>query len=235
MKFILLNKKYLIISSVIVTIIGILLGNSYAKYITSISSNSDISIARWQVLVNNQDITSSSTLTNIITPVFPGNNNIASGVIAPTAEGYFDVVIDATNTDVSLGYEITTTASTSSIVTDLVLSGYSIDNGPRQNVVEDANGDFKITGNILYNSQDKDISLRVYLKWNDDPETGATMNNSADTATTQAQESVAKVSVNLKFTQLPFGGSSGTTSGTSGTTSGTSGTTSGTSGTTNGN
>ena len=198
-----MHKKLLVASGFIMTIIGLLLGNTYAKYITSISNNSDIGIARWNVLVNNTDVTSSGTLTNIITPIFPGNNNIANGVIAPTAEGYFDVVIDATNTDVSLSYEITTTANPTSIVTDLQLSGYSIDNGQRQAVVADQNGDFKVTGTILYNSQDKDVSLRIYLKWNDDENNGATMDNDDDTATTQAQESVAKVNVNLKFTQLP--------------------------------
>ncbi len=162
-----------------------------------------MNIARWKILINNQDVTSASTLNNVITPIFPGNNNIASGVIAPTAEGYFDIIIDATNTDVSLSYEITTSANEESIVQDLVLSGYSIDEGERQEIIEDENGNFKIQGDIRYNSQDKDITLRVYIKWNDDQETGAIMNNQDDTETTTEEESVAKVNVNLKFTQIP--------------------------------
>ena len=198
------EKKYIIIMGIIIIILlSIIIGNTVAKYITSKSSDADINIARWQVLVNNTDITSAATLNNIITPVFPGNNNIASGVIAPTAEGYFDITIDASNTDVSLGYEITTSPNDTSIVTDLVMSGYSIDGGTKQAIVPDENDEFKVTGNILYNSQDKDVSLRIYLKWNDDENDGAEMDNSDDTSTTQAQESVAKVNVNLKFIQLP--------------------------------
>lgn len=194
---------YVLLISIIIALLSIIIGNTVAKYITNASSNADINIARWQVLVNNQDVTSAASLNNVITPVFPGTNDIASGVIAPTAEGYFDIVIDATNTDVSLSYEITIRPNEDSIVTDLVLSGYAIDNGQRQQVVADQNGDFKIQGQIAYNSQDKDITVRVYLKWNDDTQTGATMTNSDDTDTTQAQESVAKVDVNLKFTQIP--------------------------------
>lgn len=194
---------YVLLISIIIALLSIIIGNTVAKYITNASSNADINIARWQVLVNNQDVTSAASLNNVITPVFPGTNDIASGVIAPTAEGYFDIVIDATNTDVSLSYEITIGPNEDSIVTDLVLSGYAIDNGQRQQVVADQNGDFKIQGQIAYNSQDKDITVRVYLKWNDDTQTGATMTNSDDTDTTQAQESVAKVDVNLKFTQIP--------------------------------
>lgn len=198
------EKKYIIISIIFIIIIAsLIIGNTVAKYITSASSNADINIARWQVLVNNQDITSATTLNNVITPIFPGNENIANGVIAPTAEGYFDIVIDATNTDVSLSYEITISPNEDSIVTDLIMSGYSIDNGEKQEVTEDENGELKITGQIRYNNQDKDISIRVYLKWNDDTEEGATMTNSDDTTTTQAEQSVAKVNANLKFTQIP--------------------------------
>ncbi len=198
------NKKiYIILIGIVILLTSIIISNTVAKYITSTSSNADINIARWQVLVNNQDVTSANTLNNVITPIFPGNNNIASGVIAPNAEGYFDIVIDATNTDVSLRYEVTTSANEESIVQDLVLSGYSIDEGERQEIIEDENGNFKIQGEIRYNSQDKDITLRVYIKWNDDDENGATMTNSDDTQTTQEEESVAKVNVNLKFTQIP--------------------------------
>ena len=197
------KKIYILLIGIIILLASVIIGNTVAKYVTSARSNADINIARWQVLVNNEDVTSAATLNNIITPVFPGNNNIAQGVIAPSAEGYFDIVIDATNTDVSLRYEVTTSANEESIVQDLVLSGYSIDEGERQEIVEDENGNFKIQGDIRYNSQDKDITLRVYIKWNDDTETGATMSNADDTSTTQEEESVAKVNVNLKFIQIP--------------------------------
>ena len=146
------EKKYIIISIIFIIIIAsLIIGNTVAKYITSASSNADINIARWQVLVNNQDITSATTLNNVITPIFPGNENIANGVIAPTAEGYFDIVIDATNTDVSLSYEITISPNEDSIVTDLIMSGYSIDNGEKQEVTEDENGELKITGTGIVN------------------------------------------------------------------------------------
>ena len=197
------KKIYILLIGIIILLASVIIGNTVAKYVTSASSNADINIARWQVLVNNEDVTSAATLNNIITPVFPGNNNIAQGVIAPSAEGYFDIVIDATNTDVSLRYEVTTSANEESIVQDLVLSGYSIDEGERQEIVEDENGNFKIQGDIRYNSQDKDVTLRVYIKWNDDTENGATMTNADDTSTTQEEESVAKVNVNLKFIQIP--------------------------------
>ena len=185
----------------ICTLLIIVIFNTYSKYVTSISSDADMAIASWKILVNNQDITNGANLSNVITPIFPGNSNIASGVIAPTAEGYFDILIDATDTDVSFKYTITTSDNEDSVVSDLVISGYSVDNGVRQDVIDEGDG-FKIENTILYNSQDKDVSLRVYLKWNDDSENGATMDNDDDTETTLDETNLAKVNVNLKFLQV---------------------------------
>ena len=92
----LLNRKIvLLIACVCLFLCIITLQDTYAKYTSAVNETTDISIARWRILVNNYDIRSSSSTNNLITPVFAGNANIASGVIAPTAQGYFDVVVDA--------------------------------------------------------------------------------------------------------------------------------------------
>ena len=134
--------------------------DTYAKYITNTSGNAELQIARWKILVNNQDVEQNNQLTSVITPVFEGNTNIAGNVIAPTAEGYFDLIIDATNTDVSFNYEITTSDCNNSAVTDLILSGYSLNGGARQSVVSN-NGHLNLTGTIRYIDQTKTIRVRI--------------------------------------------------------------------------
>lgn len=198
-----IKKKLLYCISCLFLIISLsVIKSTYAKYITSANGNANINIARWKILVNNQDIEENKELSNVITPIFDGNDNIASNVIAPTAEGYFDILIDASNTDVSLKYEITTSDNAESAVSDLIISGYSLDDGERQQIISD-DGQIKVENEILYNSQDKDIKLRVYLKWNDDDTNGATMDNQADTNATKIDTNLAKVNVNLKFIQIP--------------------------------
>lgn len=195
------NILHFSIFVVTITIVIIVIYNSYSKYITSVNGNAAIGIARWKILVNNQDITQNNSLNNVISPVFPGGDNVASGVIAPTAEGYFDMEIDASDTDVSFKYIITTSDNADSAVSDLIISGYSIDGGERQEITgEDG---FKIENTISYTSTDKTVSLRVYLKWNDDSENGAVMDNDADTSVTSTTSNTAKVNVNLKFLQIP--------------------------------
>lgn len=197
------HKKILFCFSCIFLIISLsVIKSTFAKYITSADGDANIDIARWKILVNNQDVVQNKELSNVITPVFDGNDNIASNVIAPTAEGYFDILIDASNTDVSLKYEVTTSDNDESAVSDLIISGYSIDDGERQQVASDV-GQVKVENQILYNSEDKDVKLRVYLKWNDDDTNGATMDNAADTTATKTEGNLAKVNVNLKFIQIP--------------------------------
>ena len=74
--------------------------------------------------------------------------------------------------------------------------------GERQEIISE-DGQIKIENEILYNAEDKDIKLRVYLKWNDDDTAGAVMDNAADTTATKTEGNMAKVNVNLKFIQIP--------------------------------
>lgn len=196
------KKICLLLFTFCLAISFITIKDTYAKYITSTNGDANINIARWKILVNNQDVTQNKEITNVITPVFDGNDNIASNVIAPTAEGYFDILIDASNTDVSLKYEITTSNSDDSSVSDLQISGYSIDDSEKQTAMTD-DGQVKIENSIFYNSKDKDLKLRIYLKWNDDSDNGATMDNTKDTEATQIENSKAKVNVQVKFIQIP--------------------------------
>ena len=192
-------KNYIIIILIliIITISGILY-YTYAKYITSISSDTEISVARWNITVNNENITTGSNFSNIITPVFPGNNNIAPDVIAPTAEGYFDIILDVSNTDVSLRYTITTSPNQDSAVSDLIISGYSVNNGERQDPI----GTFVIEDTIPYDSQNKQQTIRIFLKWNDDANNGAIMDNDDDTNATSNTNNKAKINVNFNIIQL---------------------------------
>ncbi len=175
-----MDKKYiLLILSFISLYITICLANeTYAKYLSSATSTSSTSIARWRILVNNDDISVGATSTSLITPVFPGSDNISSNVIAPNAEGYFDLVLDATNVDVSFRYTIETTPNANSPVSELVATKYAINGAEPVNFV---NGESTIEGTVNLSDTNRTINIRVYLKWDD---TLNLMTNAQDTDTT---------------------------------------------------
>lgn len=121
----------------------------YAKYISSAGGTASIAISRWDISVNNQSIHNSSNISSSIIPVFPGNSNIASNIIAPTAEGYFDLALDFSAVDVSFTYTISTLASPSSPVSDFVTTGYSIDSGTP----------------VMFSNYNEDITETILLRY----------------------------------------------------------------------
>lgn len=155
----------------------------YAKYVTSANGNANIAIARWNIKINQLSIKNNTDFSSVITPIFPGNDNIASDIIAPTAEGYFDISFDFSAADVSFIYNISISSNENSVVQDLVATGYSIDGGP---VVEFNDSNRIISDTILYTDNIDTRNLRIYITW-DDTSADATMDNAADTHATTVE------------------------------------------------
>lgn len=187
------NKKIILLMLCVSILLCILtMQETYAKYSTSNNATSNMSIARWRILVNNFDIRNDLSASTVIQPVFSGNNNISDGYIAPTANGYFDILIDATETDVSFNYQISLNQNSDNEVIDLAITGYSINNGATQTYNNN------ITGSINKNDVNKTMQIRVFVTWNDGE--GSVMNNQDDTATT-GENATAKLDVSLNFIQ----------------------------------
>ncbi len=171
------------------------INQTYAKYLESKDGNTDFNIAKWKITVNNKDITQAATMTSIITPVYLENENVAQGVIAPGSEGYFDLDIDGTETEVSFRYNISITSSENSIVNDLQITKYQINN----DTPITTNGTSEISNTINYNETNKTVSIRVYFKWIDGD--GESMDNETDTNASLSGDS-AKLKVSMTFTQV---------------------------------
>jgi len=169
----------------------------YAKYLTSAEGKTQLTIANWNIKVNNLSITSNKDISNTIIPVFPGTDHIASNIIAPTAEGYFDLNFDFSNVDVSFQYEIAVSSAENSSVKDLVATGYSIDGGEK---ISFENYNTPITEIIELSSDIESRNIRVYIMWNDDVNS-QTMTNDDDTISTTV-ENPPLLNVNVSFTQI---------------------------------
>ena len=190
-------KKFLFILAILSASISIFfIVQIYGKYSSSTPGSADIPIAKWNIKVNDTSIGTDSSI--IINPVFSGSEHIAPNVIAPGAEGYFDINLDFRDVEVSFSYDITLgSQEDSSAILDIIPTGYSIDNNPKI----DLEGDTHISDNIYYGDNITSRTIRVYVMWNDDLSTES-MNNAADTATTKSSNSTGLISVNVAFTQL---------------------------------
>ena len=169
----------------------------YAKYLTSAEGSTTLTIANWNILVNDLSIKNNTDISNTIVPVFPGNEHIESGIIAPTVEGYFDLNLDFSNADVSFKYEISVTSDENSSVKDLVATGYSLDDGEK---ISFDNYNETISETITLSNNINTRKVRVYIMWNDDDES-QTMTNDDDTISTSS-ENPPLLNVNVSFTQV---------------------------------
>lgn len=189
-------KKILLIAACFALLYSILLVNdTYSKYRTDATANTDITIAKWKLLVNNQDIKENNDFSNTITPVFNGDTNTKAGIIAPNAEGYFDIIIDGTETDVTFKYNLNITVSSSSSVTDLAITHYTLDSG---SLLTFPNDTYSLEETVMQSSTNKVKRYRFFVKWLDG--NGESMNNEADTAATK--NGTAKFDISVSFVQV---------------------------------
>lgn len=190
-------KKWQLIVAICALIICITqIQQTYAKYLDTKDGDTEFTVASWKILVNNQDITEAATMSSLIHPIYLENENIKDGVIAPGRKGYFDLLIDSSNTDVSFQYNISISNSENSTVKDLVITGYQIN---QSTIIPVQNQMSNIQNTIYYNDPNKENNIRVYFEWIDGD--GQTMDNTSDTNASIQGEN-AKLKVNLTFTQI---------------------------------
>ena len=105
---------------------------------------------------------------------------------------------DFTNVDVSFKYEISVSADETSAVSDLVATGYIVDNGTR---IDFTNFNELISDTISLNDNIQSRDIRVFVMWDDNSET-QTMDNIADTTSTMVNNSNAILKVTISLTQI---------------------------------
>ena len=101
------------------------MSNTYSRYVAGTTGNLKMSFAKWQILVNNEDIINNSSSSIDIVPVINENEYVENNKIAPSSTGYFDISIDPSNVDVSFDYSISLSVVNENIP-DLIITKYAI-------------------------------------------------------------------------------------------------------------
>lgn len=194
------KKAFLLLACVWFIITFSVIQTTYAKYVTNLDANTNIIISYWNILVHNQDIIENSDISQVMSEVLtlPGNDYTKPGVIVPGSTGYLDLDIDSSK--VTVPFAVTVSASineTSSLTTDFVVSGYSLDGGTTivdVTPIDDTSQDTTFSINI---AADVDNTvIRVYTTWLDDG-----LDSKEDTAL-GISGGTAILDINLKFEQI---------------------------------
>ena len=160
-----MNKKILyFICGLCLSMTIFMVIDSYGLFESKNVLNVDSNIAKWNVFINGTDIKK--------------NETFVVDKMAPGSKGYFDIVIDPTDTDTSIRYDIS--FDFSSLNDKIVVSG--IEEITSGNLVRTGKNTYSkvITLNEIKNGITN--TIRVYIKWdNSDDESdsaiGSVINN----------------------------------------------------------
>ena len=150
------------------------MSSTYSRYVAATTGNIDILFAKWQILVDSNEIVNQNNSSISFSPVIESNENVKSNTIAPTSKGYFDIDIDPTNVDVSFRYQIDLSIDNENIP-DLMITKYAILDSSYQegDIIEYTTlSTNTITDNLLFDNTVANytfdpFTVRIYFEWFD--------------------------------------------------------------------
>lgn len=185
------NKIIYIVCAIMIFISIYEIKNTYGLFESKKEIDIDKSVAKWNIYINDNNLNTTETFT-IDNFTFQETDTVAKDKIAPGILGWFDILIDARDTQVSIIYEITFdfTSLPSNITVEKIeeINGREIiKTGPNTYsnyiTLEDINDNLKDT-------------IRVYIKWNNDEE-----NNENDTNIGIIKNNSIKIPVSITVSQ----------------------------------
>ena len=133
---------------------------TYALFETNGEASTDMSIGKWKILLNDADVVTARTI-SIDDFVYENGEHTDSNYFAPGSSAYFDLVIDATDCDVSVSYNLN--------INDSVIDEYPniyfsvTDMSTNETVIEN-----NYSGVISIDEENKVRTLRITLTWDND-------------------------------------------------------------------
>lgn len=186
------KKAFLLLACIWFIITFTVIQTTYAKYVTNLDANANIAISYWNILVNNQDISENPDISAVMTAVLPGSEYAKPDVLVPGSLGYFDLNIDSSQVTVPFTLTVTTSINeTSSLTTDFLVVGYSLDNGNTMIDLVDTD-----TFSLDIGADVDTTTIRIYTAWDDDG-----LDSTEDTLL-GIQGGTAILDVNLHFDQI---------------------------------
>lgn len=202
-----INKLKLLIVCFMLIILVSLMSNTFSKYVSSADGDLNVSFAKWQILVNNLDISEAANSEILFVPVIDSNNEVDENSVAPSSSGYFDIAIDPSNVALSFNYNISFSIENDDIP-DLMISEYAIlpvDDSPIEKISLDNN---IIEKDMIYDPENpfKPFTIRLFFKWYEGE--NELMDDLADTeigTVAAINDTKLKMKANISFKQIKEG------------------------------
>ena len=181
-----MKKIWILVSLIMILFTTYEVAETYAKYVSETTATVDKQAGAWVIKINNIDLTSSTGEVknfSINSLSYNSGDYVLANKFAPSASGYFDIVLDPTGASVAIRYDLTIDFSELSDISSEMSFDFAckVVNG-----VEDRNALMRTaantyTGTISLDDVKNEVSTtaRFYIKWEDD---GTGTNDQADSA-----------------------------------------------------
>ena len=186
------------------------MSSTYSRYVAGTTGNIDILFAKWQILINNQDITNQNSSNISITPTIEQNENIKENTVAPTSKGYFDINIDPSNADVSFQYTVDLEIDNEEIP-DLMITKYAIlpaDYEEGDTIEYTTLQTNTITNQLIYDNETENFSfdpftMRIYFEWYEGEEEQMDDEDDTEIGISAAEDELSfTINANISFEQI---------------------------------
>lgn len=152
-----MRKKIWLIAIITLLITVFSIVSTFALFETNASGDGIMEIGKWKIYLNDVDISTANTIT-LNDFVFSGSNHTQNGYFAPGSSATFDIEIDASESDVSIAYNLDIDDS---VLDDHPNIAFSITNlNTNQSISSNT-----YSGVIGINDQNRVIQLRISLVW----------------------------------------------------------------------
>lgn len=189
-----MKKIYFCLALVLLIITVFIILKTYGLFETKTELNVQSEVGKWVILVNNTDITQQeNTKFSVDKIIWDQNDEVKEGKIAPGASGYFDIVIDPTDTDVSVRYDIGFDFSEFENTNITITSIQEIND---KKIVKTGNN--KYTGIITLDeiSAGTTNTIRVNIAWENNEE-----NNEHDSNLSSVPNTILNIPVTINVSQ----------------------------------
>lgn len=175
------KKKVIIVSSILIIILlAFIGGQAYAKYISQVRGNGIAEIATWSFKVNGQK----EQVQEIKLVSTYNSETLVNNKIAPGTSGSFNIIVDATGSEVGIKYNIKFAEESNKPQNLKFVYG-----GKEYDSIKQL-GD-ELSGTIAANEEDKTRTINVQWKWNYETGSSAEQINANDIIDTNDAISIA--------------------------------------------
>lgn len=175
------KKKVIIVSSIlIIMLLAFIGGQAYAKYISQVRGNGIAEIATWSFKVNGQK----EQVQEIKLVSTYNSETLVNNKIAPGTSGSFNIIVDATGSEVGIKYNIKLAEESNKPQNLKFVYG-----GKEYDSIKQL-GD-ELSGTIAANEENKTRTINVQWKWNYETGSSAEQINANDIIDTNDAISIA--------------------------------------------